>query len=257
MDITTNGNRDVWVIDLARDVPSRITVDPAPELSSAWSPDGARLAYVSSRGSTNQIYEKASTGNGPETLLPTDGVPSIPVYWSPTNDYIVFSRLLVNSNGRYDTWLLPLAGDRKPRPFVESQFDKFHARVSPDGRYLAFSTNETGTFQIVVYTFPDPNGGKGTISAEGGVEPKFSRNGKELYYLAFDGKLMSVAITGPNFNAGRPTPLFQTPLRVSPASPTRDRRYDVAPDGRFLIVTPGERGAFAPFTIVVNWAKGL
>ena len=257
VDIVTNGNRDIWVIDLARDVPSRITVDAAPEWSAAWSPDGERIAFVSNRGNINQIYEKASTGNGTETLLPTDGAAAIPVYWSPRGDYVVFSRFRSTSGGGYDTWLLPLAGDRKPRPFLESQFDKFHARVSPNGRYIAFATNETGTYQVVVHTFPDPSGGKWTISAEGGVEPKWSRDGRELYYLAFDGKLMSVAITGTNFTAGRPTPLFQTPLRVTPNAPTRDRRYDVAPDGRFLIVTPGERGAFAPFTVVVNWAKGL
>jgi eukaryotic-like serine/threonine-protein kinase len=257
VDLTTNGNRDVWVIDLARDVPSRITVDPAPEWSTAWSPDGERLAFVSNRGNINQIYEKASTGNGTETLVPTEGAPAIPVNWSPNNDYIVFSRLRNSSAGGYDTWLLPLTGDRKPKPFLESQFDKFHARVSPNGRYIAFATNETGTYQVVVHTFPDPSGGKWTISAEGGVEPKWSRNGRELYYLAFDGKLMSVAIAGPNFSAGRPTPLFQTRLSVNPGSPSRDRRYDVAPDGRFLMNTPGERAAFAPFTIVVNWMKSI
>jgi Tol biopolymer transport system component len=256
VDNTINGNRDIWVIDLKRDVPSRITVDPAPEWSASWSPDGERLAYVSNRGNLNQIYEKASTGAGTETLLSTDGASAIPVNWSPTNDFIVFSRLRTVSTG-YDTWLLPVNGDRTPRLFVESQFDKFHARISPNGRYIAFATNETGMYQIVVHTFPDPNGGKWTISAEGGVEPKWSRNGRELYYLAFDGKLMSVAINGPNFSAGRPIPLFQTPLSVNRGQPSRDRRYDVSLDGRFLIDTPGDRGPFAPFTVVVNWAKGL
>ena len=94
MDITySNGNRDVWVIDLARDVPSRISVDAAQDWSAAWSPNGERLVFVSNRGNINQIYEKASTGNGTETLVPTEGAPAIPVYWSPNNDYIVFSRL--------------------------------------------------------------------------------------------------------------------------------------------------------------------
>jgi Tol biopolymer transport system component len=157
----------------------------------------------------------------------------------------------------YDTWLLPLSGDRKPKPFLESPFDKFHARVSPDGRHIAFATNESGTYQIVVQTFPNPSGGKWTISAEGGVEPKWSRNGRELYYLALDGKLMSVSISGPAFSAGRPTVLFQTPLGVNRAAPSRDRRYDVAADGRFLIVTPGAKRAVLPFTVVVNWTAAL
>jgi eukaryotic-like serine/threonine-protein kinase len=260
VDITANNNRDIWVIDIARAVPSRITFDAATDWTASWSPDGERLAFASAgrdASGVTRMFEKSSTGNGTEKESPAENITSIPVYWAPKNDYIVYSRQRSGGNSGYDIWLLPLTGDRKPRPFLESQFDKFHARVSPDGRYIAFSTNESGTFQIVVQTFPDPNGGKWTISADGGVEPKWHPNGRELFYLALDAKLMSVAINGPAFSAGRAMELFQTPLSVNRNSPGRDRRYDVAPDGRILIVTPGEKRAFAPFSIVVNWTAGL
>ena len=260
VDIITNGNRDIWVMDLERAVPSRITFDPARDWTPSWSPNGEHLAFASdgrNGGNATQVYEKSSTGAGTETPLTTGG-PSIPVHWSPDDKYIIFSRLKPNGTGSYDTWLLPRFGDRKPIPFLESPFDKVHARVSPDSRWIAFTTNESGTFQIVVQAFPDPNGGKWPITADGGVEPKWRRDGRELYYLASDGKLMSVSIGGgPAFQAGRPVALFQTPLTVNRTQPTRDRRYDVAPDGRFLVVAPVAAAASIPTTVLVNWTSAL
>jgi Tol biopolymer transport system component len=180
------------------------------------------------------------------------------VHWSPDGKYIVFSRLRkAGSTSSYDTWVLPVFGDRKPTPLLETGFDKFQARVSPNSNLVAYSTNESGTYQIVVQTFPDTTGGKWQISANGGFEPKWRRDGRELYYLGPDGKLMSVSIGGPPFSAGRPVELFQTPLAVNRAQPTRDRRYDVAPDGRFLMVIPSATGPSAPYSVVVNWNAGL
>ena len=141
----------------------------------------------------------------------------------------------------------PLFGERKPAPFLESGFDKFQARVSPDSRFIAYSTNESGTYQIVVQTFPDTTAGKWQITADGGVEPKWRRDGRELYYLALDGKLMSVAISGPGFTAARPAVLFQTPLTVNRVQPTRDRRYDVAP--RRTVSDGDSRRDWSGFTI--------
>jgi eukaryotic-like serine/threonine-protein kinase len=259
VDMITSNNRDIWVIDLARSVPSRITFDPGADWTPSWSPDGARLAFASTRAGNNnvtKIYEKSSTGAGTETAVPAGGVSAIPVHWSPDNKFIVFSRLKANTPG-YDTWLLPLSGEPKPTPLLESPFDKFQARVSPDGRFVAYSTNESGPYQIVVQTFPDANGGKWQISADGGVEPKWRRDGRELYYLALDGKLMAVSIGGPVFTPGRPVTLFQTTLPVNRTQPVRDRRYDVAPDGRFLMVVPAATGAAPPTTVVVNWENGL
>jgi hypothetical protein len=123
---------------------------------------------------------------------------------------------------------------------------------------MAYSTNDSGTYQIVVQSFPDPNGGRWQITAQGGVEPKWRRDGRELYYLALDGKLMSVPLKADRtFEAGTPVPLFQTPLTVNRNQPERDRRYDVTPDGRFLIVTPQATPASTAVTAVVNWPSGL
>jgi eukaryotic-like serine/threonine-protein kinase len=260
VDMVVDNNRDIWVIDLARSVPSRITFNPGADWSASWSPDGQRLMFASSRPdykNVNVIMEKSATGAGTETKVESGDASSIPVHWSPDNKYLVFSRLRSNGTG-YDNWLLPLFGDRKPGAFLESSFDRIQSRVSPDGNFLAYTTNESGTFQIVVQTFPDPNGGKWQISAEGGVEPKWRRDGRELYFLSLDGKMMSVPITpGPTLVAGRPGVLFQTPLTVNRTSPTRDRRYDIAPDGRFLMAVPSTNSAAIPFTVVVNWEAAL
>lgn len=261
VDTTTDNNRDIWVIDLARNVPSRITFDPASDWTPSWSPDGSRLAFASVGRSTQppQIYQKSSSGVGVDELLAMDGGPSIPMQWSPDNKFIVFSRAKGGGSGGNDMWLLPLNGDRKPRAFLETPFDKVQSRISPDARWIAYTTNESGSFQVVVQSFPDPNLGKWQISADGGVEPNWRHDGKELYYLAPDGKLMSVPIKADRtFEAGRPVPLFQTVLTVNRTRPDRDRRYDVTHDGqRFLIVTPGNRSGAVPVTVVVNWPSAF
>jgi dipeptidyl aminopeptidase/acylaminoacyl peptidase len=257
VDITSSGNRDIWIMELARGIPTRVTFDPASDWSAKWSPDGSHIVFASG-GRPNlptQIYQKASTGVGNDEVISGDGQPAIPVDWSSDGKYIVFSR--TKTNGGNDTWLQPMFGDRKPKSFLESQFDKVLAQVSPDGRWIAYTTNESGSFQIFVQSFPDPTGGKWQISAEGGVEPKWRRDGRELYYIAFDGKLMAVPVKADRtFEAGKPMALFPTGLTVNRTRPDRDRRYDVAKDGRFLFVMPGKVTA-APVTVLVNWPSTL
>jgi Tol biopolymer transport system component len=254
VDILTNTGRDVWVIDVERSVPARISFDPGSDWTASWSRDGSKLAYASSRLEKTRIYQKSSTGAGAETQLSTDS-DAVPIHWSPDDRYIVYSRN--RGNAMYDTWLKPLFGDGKPIAYLESPFDKMQVRVSPDSRYAAYATNESGTYQIIVSTFPDANGGKWPISAAGGIEPKWRHDGRELYYLALDGKLMAVPITGPGFKAGKPEPLFQTPISLNRAQPGRDRRYDVDPKGRFLIVAPAATPTSVPMTVVVNWNGSL
>jgi serine/threonine protein kinase len=257
VDILTGSNRDIWVIDIARAVPSRITFDAAIDWTPSWSSDGSRLMFGSSRAGTH-IYQKSSSGVGSEELVFNSDRVEIPVHWSPNGRYVVFSRPKGSTNTLpYDTWTLDVM-EKKATAFNESPFDKLHARISPDGRWLAYATNDSGMYQIVVQSFPDPNGGKWQITAQGGVEPKWRRDGRELYYLALDRKLMAVPIkTDRTFAAGTPEPLFETELALNRNQPSRDRRYDVAADGRFLIVTTVGTTGPAPVTAVVNWTSGL
>jgi Tol biopolymer transport system component len=257
VDITTGRNRDIWMIDLARSVSARLTFDPAADWTPVWSPDGSAIVFASNRSGTQDMYRKASSGVGNEELVIRRDGSEIPVSWSRNGRYIVFSSLKSGPQPGSDTWLLEMAADRKASPFIESPFDKAQARISPDGRWIAYVTDDSGAYQIVVQSFPDPNGGKWQITAQGGIEPKWRRDGRELYYLGFDGRLMSLPVkSDPTFEAGTPTPLFQTPLAVSRTQPPRDRRYDVAADGRFLVAAP-EGASSSSVTAIVNWVAGL
>jgi Tol biopolymer transport system component len=146
---------------------------------------------------------------------------------------------------------LPFSGDRKPFPFLQTEFGERDGRLSPDGRWLAYDSNETGSYEVYVQTFPGKEG-KWQVSAKGGTHPVWSRDGKELFYIAGGNKLMAVDVkTGARFEHGVPKALFdaRTP---GPAS------FDVTPDGkRFLLINSLEQGANPPMTVVINWAAGL
>src|SRR5262249_53214494 len=152
-----DGTRDIWVIDLARNVTSRLTYNHI-DWSPSWSSDGKYIGFAEAQqNKPTQIYRKASSGVGNNELVSGDNGNSIAVHWSPDDKYILFSRA---KNGLNDTWLQPLFGDRIPKPFLESPFDKIQARVSPDSRWVAYTTNETGMFQVVVQSFPDATRGR-------------------------------------------------------------------------------------------------
>jgi Tol biopolymer transport system component len=258
VDAWTDGNRDVWVMDLGRAVMSRLTFEPSFEWTPTWSPDGTRIAYGSNTGDVGQtrIFVKAASGVGTPAVVGGDDGGAVPITWLQRGDQILFARRKANGPG-YDTWAQPVAGG-KPTMVLEMAFDKLNVEPSPDGRLVAYASNESGSHQIFVQTFPDGAGGRWQITSDGGVEPRWRRDGRELYFLAPDGKLMAVPVSmGAAFTAGRPEVLFQTPLTVNRAQPGRDARYDVASDGRFLIVAPVAAPAQTAFTIVVNWPSAL
>jgi len=256
VDIITGNNRDVWVIDITRGVPSRLSFGAASDWAAVWSGDGRRIAYATTREGQTRIVQKAASGVGDETPIDAGDGRNVPATW--TGITLLFSRAKNGTAPPYDTFAVDPIGGGKPQAMLESQFDKLGVRVSPDGTWVAYATNESGTYQIVVQSFPDPSQGKWQITSEGGLEPKWRADGKELYYLALDGKLMAVPVQGgASFEAGQAAALFPTPLVVNRGQPDRTRRYDVAPDGRFLIVTPAAASAPQPSTAVVNWTAGL
>jgi serine/threonine protein kinase len=253
-DLIVNGNRDIWMLDISRGVQSRITFEPSSDWNPQWSPDGSRLIFASSKPDAAHIYSKSSTGVGTDELVFRSET-EIPVEWSHDGRYIVFSRLKPGGN---DTWIYDMS-TKKASPYIESPFDKAQAKLSPDGRWLAYTTNDSGSYQVVVQSFPNPTVGKWQITAQGGAEPRWRRDGRELYFLTFDGKLMAVPIkAGASFEAGAPEMLFQTPITVNRNQPERTRRYDVASDGRFLLAVPLQPATTsASITAVVNWPSRM
>jgi Tol biopolymer transport system component/tRNA A-37 threonylcarbamoyl transferase component Bud32 len=250
-----NMPRDVWVMDVARAVLSRVTLEMSDDWNPAWSTDGNRVIFASADGNGTHIHTKSYTGAGKEDLVFESTDNEIPTDWSPDGRYIPFSRQ--KKGGGVDLWVLDTMG-KKASPFIESRFDKAQSKISPDGRFLAYTTNDSGTYQIVVQSFPDPTGGKWQISSQGGIEPKWRHDGRELYYLALDGKLMAVSIKSEKtLEAGTAMPLFDTPLTYQRGQLPRTHRYDVAPDGRFLLAVPKATAAAPPIVAVMNWTAGL
>ena len=251
---------DIWILDVARNVPSRFTFDPALDWDPVWSPDGSRLAFASRRGppgGVDHLYWKDATGAANEELVSKSDLSQRPKDWSPDGKLILF----MQNNG---LWVLPVGAgeDRKPVPYLQSAYAQSQGQFSPGvagPRWVAYTSNESGQSQIYVQSFP-VGAGKFQVSTGGGVQPRWRRDGKELFYVSLDRKLMAVTVnTTPKFEAGVPQELFQTQLRGSGGF-TNVFRYDVTADGqRFLIDSDidGAEIASRPINVVLNWQAGL
>ena len=240
--------RDVWLYDVARGLRDRVTFNPGDDIEARWSPDGRRLAFSSRRKGHVDLYQKASDGTGDEELLLADDLDKYAQSWSSDGRFILYMGLGAETG--QDVWVLPLFGARKPRPLLHSSHSEGTPQFSPDGRWIAYRSNETGRFEVYVMPFPGP-GGQQQISTEGGDQPRWRRDGKEIVYLAPDGKLMAVNVTtdGVRVNKGTAIPLF------SPRRAGARWSYDMSADGqRFLVNTADST---AEITLVVNWAAGL
>jgi eukaryotic-like serine/threonine-protein kinase len=252
---------DVWITDLARDSTSRISTESASiNATPIWSPDGAQLIFRSSRHVV-EFYQRSAAGGGDERMLSSfqmmraAGIQStmlINTDWSPDGKNIIFSA--PNPSSGTDLWLFPLTADTKPVRLLASPADEMHGNFSPDGHLVAYTSNESGKFQVVVQTLPLSDE-KWPVSTTGGYEPRWRADGREIYYLSEDRKLMAVAVgPGPSFSV--PKVLFQT--RV-PAGVTPNRTHFVpSRDGqRFLVNTESTDVSPASITVVTNWAARL
>jgi Tol biopolymer transport system component len=245
----TTGARNLWIVDVARGVPTRLTSGDN-ERFPVWSPDGSRVAFTSGRDGTFDILAKASNGTGEEAVLVHDTVNKYPTSWSRDGKHLLYYTGGTTLSTGNDLLVLPLFGSRAPFPYLRTPFAETEGRFSPDGRWVAFQSSESDQLEVYVASFPQP-GTKWRVSTNGGLMPRWSHDGGEILYLAPDNTLMSVAVTpattGLTLAAARP--LFVT----RPAHPS----WALAKDGRFLINTSADDTAPAPLTLFINWTAGL
>ena len=248
---------DIWQLDLERGTTTRFTFDAAADACPVWSADGSRIFFSSNRGGNIfSLYQKIPSGAGSdELLLKTD-------YNSFADDWVsgkAGELLLYETDSpktRFDLWVLPLTGERKPYPFLHSEFNETHSQFSPDGRFVAYVSDESGRAEVYVQSFPVP-GGKWQISTGGGDQPQWRRDGRELFYMAPDKTLMAVPVAaGDSFEPGSPAALFATSIPLGNLTGDRNH-YVAAPDGqRFLVNSLVDDGNTQPITLVLNWAAG-
>ncbi len=241
---------DLWILDVARGVPSRFTFRPGRSMDAVWSPDGGRIIF---QGDNTAIYQKSASGAGKEELLLAGGLNVRPQDWSRDGRYLAY----MDSGGKTgtDLWLLPLEGDHKPIPYLQTPFNESDAQFSPDGRWMAYTSNESGPPQVYVQSIP-ASGTKFQISSAGGVQPRWRRDGKELFYLSTDNKLMAVPMKiGETVEAGPSTVLFE--IRPIYAAFFGLWAYEPTADGKRFLVMSSKSGANRPITVVVNWQAGI
>lgn len=239
---------DIWQLDLSRGLLSRLTSDPAWDFLPRWLPDGEHVAFATWDGTNAfRLHRMPSIGVGRHEVVLTSGSEEpLNFSWSRDGKYIALARA-------GDLLVIPLSEDGPPVPFLDSEFWESDARFSPDVRYLAYTSDETGVSEVYVSTFPEP-GRKWRVSTQGGRDPKWRSDGQEMFYVSADGKLMAVDVKlGSEFRAGEPEELFP----VGRAFLYRSN-YAVSGDGqRFLVLTPSEGARPHPFTVVLNWQAGL
>jgi eukaryotic-like serine/threonine-protein kinase len=248
--------QDIWVYDLKRGTASRLTFNPANDTNPSWSPNGSQILFSSMRNGPYDIYQKAADGLGStEAVFQSSGQAKAIDDVSPDGNYAIYDT--AGNASTTQLWALPLNGDRKPFPVVQSSLGASSAKFSPNGHYVAYASRETGRQEVYVQTFPQRTG-KWQISISGGTQPMWRRDGKELFYLApVDNspeiKMMSVAVDSGSatLEAGIPKQLFQAQL--VPLWVWRNS-YAPSPDGeQLLMLVPAGEGNPEPITVVVNW----
>jgi len=245
-------NSDVWTYELQRNSLRRLTFDPAVDAAPIFSGDGKRILFASSRQRVFMVYVKDADGAQEEKLLPfnpSDNADQFPSDWSRDGKYILYTR-------GTELWVAE-SPDWRTRPFLHGQGTVRNAQFSPDGKWVAYVSTESGKWEVYVTSFPDARG-KWQISTGGGTQPRWRGDGKELFYLASDAKIMSVPIAGgANFDAGSPVALFQAIPRVLVAT-SELVTYDVVKDGqRFLVNTQMKDPKSQPLTVILNWTAAV
>ena len=245
----------LWLFDVTGANATRFTFDPAGDFYPLWSLDGSRIIWASNRKGESQLYQKAVNGTGQEEVfLDTNKNQLIrPFDWSRDGRFFIYSENSPKTRG--DIWVWPLADKQTPWPFAATEAREGGAKLSPDGRWLAYASDETGRPEIYVQRFPE-RGGKRQVSTGGGAGIRWRQDGKELFYHVLDGKLMALPVkSGAGFEVGPLVALFE--FRRGDTTGADLPSYDATADGqRFLLNAMVETPTAAPLTVVVNWAAG-
>ncbi len=249
---------DIWLLDVNRGAFSRLTSDPGNDIGPLWSPDGAQIAFRSSRSGSFDLFIKTLSGAAEEQPLVVDGRTKAAMDWSADGRFILYVALDPVTGA--DLWAVSVVGERKSYPVLRTPFDEMDAHFSPDGRWIVYRSNESGRFEIYIRPFPGP-GGSQLVSTAGGQYPRWHPNGQELFYVAPDGQMMSVPLdlsaNRQSIASGSPVALFPVHLAsgsfITSAGSASRAQYDIARDGRFLINLAVEGYAPPPLSIVLNW----
>jgi eukaryotic-like serine/threonine-protein kinase len=241
----------IWVLDVARGTAQRVSFDPV-STGAVWSPDGAAIAYASAKDGPPSLFQKAVSGSGQDALLFKSHRSNVPTDWCAAVGGQAAGRTIIfvtnDEKTQSDIWMLPPTGEQKPVPLLQTAFNEDEARCSPDGRWLAYSSDESGRHEIYATSFPKPSG-KWPVSSGGGTQPRWRHDGTELFYLAPDRTVTSVRVgAGSTFEVGAATPLFQ--IRGTSYAPSADGR-------RFVTNDPIGEPSAQPITVVLNWTAGL
>jgi Tol biopolymer transport system component len=251
-------------LDLARDVSSRFTFDSAGSGNAIWSPDGSQIIYANGGGQSADLFRKPSNGASKEEVIFHSDSIKAPLDWSSDGRWLLYTERSKDTG--LDLYALPdtsglAGGERKPIPYLVTPFNEQQAKFSPDGKWVAYSSNESGTLEVYVRPFPASSGGKWLVSNGGGNEVRWRPDGKELFYIAPSGALMAAPVnaTGSALEVATPKALFRTEILGGlGGGATNSWRYAVSKDGqRFLINSTMEQSVSAPITIVTNWTAEL
>jgi Tol biopolymer transport system component len=247
VELSEAGGSDIWTVDLARGVATRVTFDPALDVDPVWSPDGRELMFATTREGPTRIYSKALRGNAPESPLGEYAGNAYPEYWSAHANAILFVQ-------DSQVGMLSLEGDAKPEMILKKDFSTDEPQLSPDGHWLAYISQESGQWEVYVEPFRE-EGERVRVSTEGGGQPKWRGDGRELFYVSPDGQLMAVDVrmSDGRMEVGLPVALFPGVI----ADAIRDH-YAVTADGqRFLVPMPVGNETKRRLHVITSWTSLL
>lgn len=252
-----SGPSDIWIVDLVRGPITRFTFDSGIDNAPLWSPDGTRIVFSTNRGNAAfDLYQKSASGVGQEELLFKSDHPKVPEHWSGDGRFLLYRD--IDPQTREDLWVLPMMGDKKPEPVVRSPFREFQGRFSPDGRWIAYVSNESNQDQVYVQGFPTASS-RTQISTTGGFQPRWRRDGKELLFISQAREVMAVDIgvsADGALKIGVPRKLFSaTPITVT----SYRNSWEMTPDAQRFLINSSQQQATSslPITVVVNWLSSV